>query len=75
MEKEPREHSDRHNEPNRRSRAVWRTAYPAWVSDSAGWMSRLEKIGRRGRDGGSVVVAFDLGNAVYVSLATGNSGG
>ena len=31
--------------------------------------------GRRGKDGGYVVVEFDPGNAVYTSLATGNSGG
>lgn len=35
------------------------------VSDGGGrTTSRLEKIGRRVRDGGSVVVAFDPGNAV-----------
>jgi hypothetical protein len=56
VEKEPREHSDRHIDPNKRFRVVWRRTYSAW-SPIAGLDDRAEK--RKGRDGGSVVVASD----------------
>lgn len=72
MVKEPREHSDRHIEPNKRFRVVWRRTYSVW-SPMMGLDYMIGK-GKEVREGGSVVVAFDPGNAVYTSLATGNSG-
>ena len=65
MEKEPRVRSDRHIDPSKRFRVVWRRAHSAFFFAPITELDDRGVVkGKTGRDGGSAVAASDPDNSV-----------